>query len=103
MRLAVPDRFARRPRVRQIGTKQYEVAIVVLAYVVADEPQATGIERQRQLQLGMMVLPPLERDPSWSRFYMRQEASWACRSSRETASLGANHAQKARIVSEFAI
>ena len=60
MRLAAPDRFARCPRVRQIGPQQDEVAIVVLAHVVADEPQASRVEGQRQFQLGMMV--PLKRD-----------------------------------------
>jgi hypothetical protein len=46
--------------VRKVGSDENEVAIVVIAYMIADETLAARIECQGQFELGMVV--PLERN-----------------------------------------
>ena len=45
---------------RQVGPDQHQIAIVIAADVIADEALAARIERQGQLELGMVV--PLKGD-----------------------------------------
>ena len=45
---------------RQVGADQHQIAIAVLADMIADEALAARVERQRQLEFGVMM--PLEGD-----------------------------------------
>ncbi len=60
MRLAFAELSFGRPRVGQVRAEQHQVAVAIAADVVAHEALALGVERERQLELGVVV--PLERD-----------------------------------------
>lgn len=45
---------------RQIGSDKCQVTVVVWTQMIADEPMAPAIRRQRELVLGVVV--PLERN-----------------------------------------
>lgn len=52
------DFFAGVPGVREVGADEDEVAIIVGAYMVADEALAAGVEGEGEFEFGVMV--PLE-------------------------------------------